>query len=101
MAEVVDIQGLESTPHASVFEADRPQVVRLSLSAGEVIAPHSHPGTDVVLYVVEGRLRIALDDEVCEADAGEAALVSGERRISPTARTDATALIVFVPTDDA
>ncbi|MFW6448010.1 MAG: cupin domain-containing protein [Halobacteriota archaeon] len=97
MAEIVDVDALAATPHAEVF--DTPRTIRLRLEAGESIAPHSHPGLSVVAYVIDGHVSLTLDDAVHPLEAGHAAHFSGERRITPTAETDATVLLVFVPTD--
>lgn len=92
-----NLSELDSTPHANVFPGAEPKTVRLSLSAGEAIPPHSHPDRRIVLYLIEGRLDLALDDATHELRAGEIVRFDGDREISPEALTDATALLVFTP----
>mgnify|MGYP001083277524 CR=1 FL=1 len=66
-------------------------------AAGQGVPAHSHPGTRVVLYVVEGRLEVALDGTAYEAGAGTVMRFSGDRNVAPRAIEDAVALLVFVP----
>nr|WP_156708395.1 cupin domain-containing protein [Natronomonas sp. CBA1123] len=86
---------LDSTPQANVFPGTEPKTVRLSLSAGEEIPPHRHPDRHIVLYLLEGRLDLVLDDSTHELDAGDIVRFDGDRQISPKAVTDATALLVL------
>lgn len=91
---------LESTPQARLFAGEEPKTVRLSLAAGEHIPEHRHPGRRIVFYVYEGRIDLTLDEEVYELDAGDVIRFDGERDISPSARTDAGALVVLAPSGD-
>ncbi|NHX36167.1 MULTISPECIES: cupin domain-containing protein [Halolamina] len=98
MPEIIAIDELAEAPHAEVFEERRPRTVRLELDAGDEVPPHTHPGTNVVLYLLDGRLDLALDGETHELEPGDVARFSGEREISPRAVEASTALIVFAPT---
>lgn len=95
MPDVVDIDALEPTPYATVF--DEPPTIRLQLEAGVEIAPHTHPGMDVVCYLLERYLKVGVNDETFELSAGEADTFSCDRQIAPSAPEDATAVLVFVP----
>lgn len=99
MPEITTLADLEETPHAAVFDRREPRTVRLSLDAGDRIEPHRHPGTDVVFCLLAGRIDLSLDDEEYSLSSGDVARFSGDRRISPRATTDSTALVVFAPTD--
>jgi mannose-6-phosphate isomerase-like protein (cupin superfamily) len=98
MPEVVRVDDATGAPHAELF-AERPRVVRLSLAAGEGVAPHSHPDNNVLLYVIEGRLRATVDDEEWALERGELLRFDGRRTVAPTAGADGpvTALVVFAP----
>ncbi|MFB6137014.1 MAG: cupin domain-containing protein [Halobacteriaceae archaeon] len=99
--EVTTLAALTDTPHAEVFEPGTgPRVVRLALEADESVPPHTHPGTDVVLHVLDGQLELTLDGEHTVVDAGQVTRFSGEREISPRALEDSRALVVFAPTGD-
>jgi quercetin dioxygenase-like cupin family protein len=100
MPEITTVDDLTGAPHAEVFEEPQPRAVRLRLDADEQVPPHSHPGTDVVLYLVSGSLELSLDDEDHELRAGQIARFSGEREISPRAREASTALVVFAPAEN-
>lgn len=100
MAELTPVDDLEDAPHAEVFEEHSPRAVRLRLDAGDDVPGHQHPGHDIVLYGIEGTIELRLDDETYTVNAGDAAQFSGEREISPTAVEDATALVVFAPTEE-
>ena len=88
----VDLADLEGTPAAEALGGS-PRVVRLRLTAGESIDPHSHPGTTVVIHVVEGVLDARLDGEPLELSAGELLRFPGEREVAPLAVEDAVALV--------
>ncbi|WP_254768662.1 cupin domain-containing protein [Salinilacihabitans rarus] len=100
MPEVTALDGLEEATHAEVFAERRPRTVRLRLDAGDRVPPHTHPGTNVVLHLLSGRLELTLDDETYDLTPGEVARFSGEREISPHAVEDSTALVVFAPAAD-
>ncbi len=97
MAEVISLDELTATPHAVVFDTDRPRTVRLELPAGERLPEHRHPGTDIVFHVLCGALELTLDEEVYELSAGDVVRFSGDRDISPEAVQATTALIVLAP----
>jgi quercetin dioxygenase-like cupin family protein len=98
MPEITAIDDLTDTPHAEVFEQRDPRTVRLELDAGEEIPAHTHPGMNVVLHLLDGRLAVSLDDETYELEAGELAQFSGERAVSPRAVEPSTAIVVLAPT---
>lgn len=95
MPELTTLDELTDEPHAEIFDEPRPRAVRLRLDAGQRIPPHSHPGTNVVFHLVEGRVELTLDDETFELKPGDLARCSGDRRISPEALEPSTAVIVF------
>jgi redox-sensitive bicupin YhaK (pirin superfamily) len=96
MVERASLAGLDDRPHAEVFASD-PRTIRLSLSAGEELPPHSHSGRQVLIHVLSGRLSVAVDDDCHEVGAGELLRFDGEREVAPTALEDATALVVLAP----
>jgi quercetin dioxygenase-like cupin family protein len=95
--EVTALEELTDAPHAEVFENRDPRTVRLQLDEGESVPPHTHPGTDVVLHLLSGRLALSLDGETHEVAAGELVQFSGDREVSPRAVEPATAVLVFAP----
>lgn len=97
MAEITSLDELTETPHERVFAEPRPKTVRLELAAGEQVPEHTHPGRDVLLYVVSGRLYLSLDGETHRLDPGDTVRFSGDRDVSPTAIDDTTALVVLAP----
>lgn len=97
MPQHVTLADLEATPHAVVFDRPVPKTIRLALDAGESVPAHSHPGEDVVLHVVSGRLELDLDDETYDLAAGDLVQFAGECEVSPTADEDCIAVIVFAP----
>lgn len=97
MVELSSLDSLEATPHAEVFEQRQPRTVRLELDEEQRIPGHTHPGKDIVLYVVSGHLELTLDDETYDLRSGDLIRFSGEREISPYAAEASTALVVFAP----
>lgn len=99
MPEITTVAELTKTPHAEIFEEDRPRSVRLQLDSDERVPEHTHPGTNIVLHLVSGHLELSLDDEVFEVKPGQLVRFSGEREISPFAIEPSTAIVVFAPAD--
>lgn len=95
MPDVVDLDSLTDRPHATVFPDAEPRTVRLVLDAGESVAPHAHPGRDVLLSVRSGVVELTLDGEEHVLEDGDVARFDGERRVEPTAREPAVALVVL------
>jgi len=95
MTTIHTLAGLEGQPHANVFPDSEPKTVRLTLSAGEEVASHSHPGRDIVFYLIEGQIELQLGENTHEVTAGDIARFEGEEDISPRAVEDSTALIVL------
>jgi len=77
-----------------LFEGE-PKTVRLALDAGKTVPPHHHPGRDIVCYVAEGELTMSLGDDDHTLSAGDVLRFDGDQDISPTAETDAVALLVL------
>lgn len=100
MPELTTLDDLEQTPHAEVFDDRDPRTVLLRLEDGESVPPHQHPGTDIVMYVIDGELSVRLGDEHYQVTAGDAVSFSGDQDISPEATTAATALLMFAPSAD-
>lgn len=97
MPEHATISELPATTHTEVFESRQPRTVRLELDADERVPPHSHPGTDIVLHLLSGKLAVSLDDERHDVGAGELLRFSGDRGIEPRAVEPSTAILVFAP----
>jgi len=100
MTTVRTLTELEGEPHANVFPSDEPKTIRLTLADGEEVPSHTHPGRDVVFYLLEGAVELHLGEETYELTADDIARFEGEREISPRALEDSTALIVLAPRSD-
>jgi len=100
MTTVKTLDDLAGEPHANVFPDAEPKTVRLTLPAGEAIAAHTHPGRDIVCYLLEGRIELQVGEETDELTAGDVARFEGEAEISPRAIEDSTALLVLAPRAD-
>jgi quercetin dioxygenase-like cupin family protein len=97
MPERVSLHDPDGEPHADLFAVDRPRAVRLSLEAGQELPVHSHPGMDVVVHVVEGRLTMVVDGEPYALSAGDLLRFEGGREVAPAADTAATAVVLLAP----
>lgn len=95
MTTIRTLTDLGGKPHANVFPEAEPKTIRLALSEGENVPPHTHPGRDIIFYLIEGTVELQLDDETHEVTAGEIARFRGEQEISPHAVEESTALIVL------
>lgn len=95
MAEYASLDELTAKPHARPFEPGEPSVIRLALSAGDRVDPHTHPDHEIVLYLRSGAVELDLDDETHSLDAGDVIRFDGRREVSPHAVEDSEALIVL------
>ncbi len=86
---------LDGSPHANVFPDAEPKTIRLTLAAGESVAPHAHPGRRVVCHLLDGAVELTLGDETHDLAAGDVVRFDGDREISPRAVEDSTALLVL------
>jgi quercetin dioxygenase-like cupin family protein len=92
--ECVHLPDLDDDGRGVLFEGE-PRTVRLALEAGETVPAHEHPGRDIVCYVVEGELTMALGEDDHSLIPGDVLRFDGDQDISPTAETDAVALLVL------
>jgi len=90
---LADLDGDER--HATVF--DDPRTVRLALSAGESVPPHSHPEAVVLLHVLDGSLDATIGGDPYAFRAGELVRFDGFEEIALTATVDTTAIVVLTP----
>jgi quercetin dioxygenase-like cupin family protein len=72
-----------------------PKVVHLRLEAGESVPPHRHPGETVVFHVLDGEFALTVGEATERLSAGAVARFDGAQDISPSAETDAEALLVL------
>lgn len=102
MPEVTSLDRLDDAPHAEVFDDRAPRTVRLELEADQRVPEHRHPESNVVLHVLEGGIDLTLGDEVYDLEPGDVVRFDGDQDVSPYAREESTALVVFAPkTDDS
>lgn len=97
--ELVSLADLDSEPHATLFEGE-PKTIRLSLSAGEAIAPHQHPDRRIVFHVLDGELEVTIGEESYRLCTGDVARFDGDQDISPEAIENSEALLVMVERPD-
>jgi quercetin dioxygenase-like cupin family protein len=100
MTSICTLTDLDGQPHASVFPDAEPKTIRLTLPEGEEVAPHSHPGRDIVFYLIEGTVELQLGDATHEVTAGDIARFDGDQEISPHAVENSTALIILANRSD-
>lgn len=101
MTTITQLDELDGHPHANVFPENEPKTIRLTLDKGEKVASHSHPGREIVFYLIDGAIELKLDDQTYELRAGDVAHFEGEQEIAPSAVEESTALIVLASrTDD-
>jgi len=71
-------------------------VARITLAKGALVPRHSHPNEQVV-NVLQGRLRVVLDDGELEAAAGETVPLAADVPHEVEALEDSVVLDVFSP----
>jgi quercetin dioxygenase-like cupin family protein len=92
--ELVRLSDLAGDGRGVLFEGE-PRTVRLALDAGDSVPPHEHPGREIICHVLEGELTMTLGETDHELVAGDVLRFDGNQDISPTAETDAVALLVL------
>lgn len=95
MPRIEHLAELDAAPHANVFPEHEPKTIKLSLDAGERVPEHDHPDREIVLYLLEGKLRLELDGVPHALDAGDVARFDGDQGISPVADEPSAALLVL------
>lgn len=95
MPEKARLDGTPDAAHARPFDAGEPPVVRLSLSAGERVDPHTHPDRKVVLVLRSGVLDVDIGEKTHRVEAGDVLRFDGRNEVSPYAVEDSDALIVL------
>ncbi|MGI5949041.1 DUF1637 domain-containing protein [Peptoniphilus sp.] len=53
---------LSNSPGKS-FSDENYTVIKKSLANNEVVDKHSHPGNDVIITIVKGKIKVLVDDE--------------------------------------
>ena len=97
MVSLQSLDDLEREPHAELFPGEEPQTIRLSLDAGEEIAPHQHPDRQIVFHLLSGAVDVTLGEETHELAPGDVARFDGDQYVSPNAVDDSEALLVLAP----
>jgi quercetin dioxygenase-like cupin family protein len=92
--ELVHLPDLDGDGRGVLFEGE-PRTVRLALDAGDSVPPHEHPGREIVCHLLDGELTMTLDETDHELVTGDVLRFDGDQAISPTAETDAVALLVL------
>jgi quercetin dioxygenase-like cupin family protein len=90
------IEQLSSTVGRRVLHTETMTVALINLAKGAVVPRHSHPNEQVV-NVLEGRLRVVLDDGELEAAAGETVPLAADVPHEVEALEDTVVLDVFSP----
>ena len=74
-------------------------LVRHTMAAGWVGAPHSHPHAQLV-YIVHGEIHLTVAGQVNILKTGDSLLVDGDLQHQATAPVDSEVLDVFTPRRD-
>lgn len=93
------ITKLDGEPHAVAFPGMTPKTIRLTLSAGESVPPHSHPGKEILFFLIDGTLELSVDQQSYSLASGDLIRFDGTSTVEPFATEDTTALIVLSPED--
>ncbi len=78
-ADLVTRSPMPGAPLATVYFGDEGStdvgMVRVDVPPGAAMPPHKHHGSDVILTLVAGAVRITKGEEVIEVGTGDAALI--------------------------
>ena len=80
-----------------VFKNSHGTVVRKALKKGEKIDRHNHEGEDIIFNVMQGAIKVTLNDsEVHELKAGDTLVFNGKSFIAGEATDDTLVVITLV-----
>ena len=80
-----------------VFKNSHGTVVRKALKKGEKIDRHNHEGEDIIFNVMQGAIKITLNDsEVHELKAGDTLVFNGKNFIAGEAIDDTLVVITLI-----
>ena len=80
-----------------VFHNTNGTVVRKALKSGEKIDRHNHEGEDIIFNVMQGAIKVTLNDsEVHELKAGDTLVFNGKNFIAGEATDDALVVITLI-----
>lgn len=75
---------------------DKTTLAEITLAKGSVVPSHTHPHEQIG-YVVSGRVRFQVGDEIRELAAGDSYLIPGEVPHEVTTLEDAVCIDIFSP----
>ena len=78
---------------------ERTSIHEVTIAAGATVPMHTHPHEQTG-YLVAGRLRFELGDEIREISAGDSWVIAGEVPHEVTAIEDAVVIDIFSPARD-
>ena len=94
--DVPPIEMFEGVSRRTLNAGERTSIHEIAIAAGCVVPMHTHPHEQIG-YLVAGRVRFELGDEVKELSAGDSWIIPSEVPHEVTALEDAVALDIFSP----
>ena len=89
-------QLLEGVHLSTLVHGAKTLMGQLSLARGAAIPPHSHPHEQTG-FMVSGKLRFKVEDEVFEVEAGDSWCIPGDTEHCVEALADSVVIEVFSP----
>ena len=99
IVQSADRQSRELQPgvtHTVLSYCDQLMLCEVTIDQGVTFPEHGHPHTQAV-YVISGRVRFTLGDQVYEFEAGDSCLIEPDIVHGLVALTDARVLDAFTP----
>lgn len=87
---------IEGVHLSTLVHGDKTLMGQFSIAKGSAIPPHSHPHEQTG-FMVSGKLRFKIEDEVMDAETGDSWCIPGDVEHSVEALEDSVVIEVFSP----
>ncbi|MCY3733370.1 MAG: cupin domain-containing protein [Chloroflexi bacterium] len=94
--DVPPIEMFEGVARRTLNAGERTSIHEIQIAEGCTVPMHTHPHEQIG-YLVSGRVRFELGDEIKELSAGDSWIIPSEVPHEVTALEDAVALDIFSP----
>ena len=94
--EIDPVQMFPGVERRTLNAGERTSIHEIQIAAGCAVPMHTHPHEQIG-YLVSGRVRFELGDEVKEISAGDSWIIPSEVPHEVTALEDSVALDIFSP----
>lgn len=96
VTEVEPVEMMAGVWRRTLATGERLMISHITLDKDATVPMHSHPHEQVG-YVIQGRMRMTIGEQIYEFEPGDSYLIPGGVEHDATALTDCVALDIFSP----